>query len=207
MNIFYLDHDPSIAAVYHCDKHVVKMIIEYCQLLSTAHRLLDGEVYTELSDNGRRIKRWKLSDDRESILYKASHINHPSAIWVRQSAENYGWLVSLLENLLAEYTHRYGKHHASERLLWSLKFKPKKIATSKFTEPPQAMPEYCKIPGNSVAAYQNYYLKEKVRFAKWTNRNCPSWWDIYNPINIKTTRTENDTEKTLASNRGKTRTS
>jgi hypothetical protein len=42
MNIFYLDEDPKICAQYHCDKHVVKMIIEYAQLLSTAHRVLDG---------------------------------------------------------------------------------------------------------------------------------------------------------------------
>ena len=43
MNIFYLHKDPDICAEYHCDKHVLKMIIEYAQLLSTAHRMLDGE--------------------------------------------------------------------------------------------------------------------------------------------------------------------
>ena len=42
MNIFYLDENPKKCAKYHCDKHVVKMIIEYAQLLSTAHRLCDG---------------------------------------------------------------------------------------------------------------------------------------------------------------------
>ena len=42
MNIFYLDPNPQIAAELHCDKHVVKMVIEYGQLLSTAHRMLDG---------------------------------------------------------------------------------------------------------------------------------------------------------------------
>ena len=41
MNIFYLNEDPRIAAEEHCDKHVCKMTIEYCQLLSTAHRALD----------------------------------------------------------------------------------------------------------------------------------------------------------------------
>ena len=81
MNIFYLDPDPRTCAEMHCDKHVVKMIIEYAQLMSTAHRVIDGTEYTDMTANGRRIKRWRLDDDRESILYKASHINHPSAIW------------------------------------------------------------------------------------------------------------------------------
>ena len=44
MNIFYLHEDPQVSAKMHCDKHVVKMIIEYAQMLSTAHRMLDGKV-------------------------------------------------------------------------------------------------------------------------------------------------------------------
>ena len=43
MNIFVLDRDPKLAAQQHLDKHVVKMILEYAQLLSTAHRMLDGK--------------------------------------------------------------------------------------------------------------------------------------------------------------------
>ena len=46
MNIFCLDQDPHLAARMHCDKHVVKMILEYGQMLSTAHRMRDGR-YTE----------------------------------------------------------------------------------------------------------------------------------------------------------------
>ena len=80
MNIFYLDPDPKTCAQMHCDKHVTKMIIEYSQLMSTAHRVIDGEEYIDNS-SGRKIKRWKLSDIREDVLYKATHINHPSAIW------------------------------------------------------------------------------------------------------------------------------
>mgnify|MGYP001364327535 CR=1 FL=1 len=40
MNIFELDENPLVCASMHCDKHVVKMPIEYAQLLSTAHRVL-----------------------------------------------------------------------------------------------------------------------------------------------------------------------
>ena len=63
MNIFFLDYDAQRCAEYHCDKHVVKMIIEYAQLMSTAHRILDGKQYIE-NNKGRMIKRWKLNDNR-----------------------------------------------------------------------------------------------------------------------------------------------
>ena len=37
MNIFALSQDPKEAAKAHGDKHVVKMILESCQMLYTAH--------------------------------------------------------------------------------------------------------------------------------------------------------------------------
>ena len=82
MNIFALSSDPFESAQMMCDKHVVKMIIETAQLLSTAHRVLDGEQYTDKTSNGRSIQRWRLTDayDMENSLYKATHINHPSAV-------------------------------------------------------------------------------------------------------------------------------
>ena len=43
MNIFFLHQNPKIAAQMHCDKHVVKMVLEYAQILSTAHRVIDGD--------------------------------------------------------------------------------------------------------------------------------------------------------------------
>ena len=64
------------------------MILEYAQLLSTAHRVLDGVEIIEkkyvlgsLPARWRKCKVWKLNDDRDSILYKATHMNHPSAVW------------------------------------------------------------------------------------------------------------------------------
>ena len=65
MNIFYLHSDPRTCAEYHCDKHVVKMILEYAQLLSTAHRILDGTMSVGLSKTGRKQTRYILPDDRE----------------------------------------------------------------------------------------------------------------------------------------------
>ena len=79
MNRFVLDLDPKVAAEYHCNKHVVKMIIEYAQLMSTAHRMLDGKEYVDNS-SGRKIKRWRLNDHIDSMIYKASHVNHPFVV-------------------------------------------------------------------------------------------------------------------------------
>ena len=53
MNIFYLDKRPDDCAEMHADKHCVKMILEYAQMLSTAHRVLD--------------------ENSSDLLYKATH--------------------------------------------------------------------------------------------------------------------------------------
>jgi len=177
MNIFYLDDNPKICAQYHCDKHVVKMIIEYAQLMSTAHRMLDGELYIDDS-SGRKIKRWRLDDsDMEQVVYKASHVNHPSAIWTRQSTGNYKWLYDLWFDLCSEYTHRYGKEHMTwTKLVIPLDFNPKNLAKGPMTNIPQAMPDHCKMT-LPIDAYRNYYLLEKQRFAKWTKREIPEWFN------------------------------
>ena len=56
MNIFVVDDCPEKSARSLCDKHVVKMILESAQMMSTTHRVLDGEEYYDLSKNNRRIK-------------------------------------------------------------------------------------------------------------------------------------------------------
>ena len=56
MNIFCLHEDPKIAAQMSCDKHVVKMILESAQLLSTCHRVQDGTEYYDKTKNDRKIK-------------------------------------------------------------------------------------------------------------------------------------------------------
>ena len=178
MNIFKTNEDPRIAAQEHCDKHVVKMCVEYAQLLSTAHRMIDGEMYYSLSKNNRRIRRYKHPNKRlDENLMKACHFNHPSNVWARETKGNYIWLYTLLDYSLQEYTERYNKIHGVQ---WRMPFlirPPKKINQSmKVTELPQAMPEYCKIPGNPIAAYKNYYIKEKTRFAVWKNGNIPLWF-------------------------------
>jgi hypothetical protein len=178
VNIFYLDHDVRKCAEMHNDKHTVKMILEYCQLLSTAHRYLDGVEQIGKTKTGRNVKRWKLGDERDSILYSATHINHPSAVWCRQNAANYQWLHQLLVELCKEYTFRYGKVHKCERdgLVNQLARLPDTIKSAPFTQPTPAMPDGVKIPGDSVASYRNYYINNKTHLANWKKREVPSWY-------------------------------
>lgn len=176
MNIFALHPDPCVAAKMHCDKHCVKMIIEYAQLLSTAHRVLDGVQYEDKTSSNRRIKRWRLNDSREQYLYKATHINHPSAVWTRQAKSNYQWLYILFTELLAEYTHRYGKKHECSKLVDKLRVVPYNISNTSFTMPTPAMPDIYKV-GSVVESYRNYYRGDKKRFATWKNRQVPEWFN------------------------------
>lgn len=177
MNIFVLDSNPKLAAQYHCDQHCVKMITEYAQLLSTAHRILDGDMYIDDS-SGRKIKRWRLADHRENSLYKATHINHPCSIWTRESSENYIFLYTLYTFLHDEYKQRYNRDHkAYITLKHDLADLPTNINRSKgYTTPPQAMPEYCQT-SDVVTAYRNFYNLEKYKFARWKLLNLPHWYN------------------------------
>lgn len=158
MNIFYLSSDPVEAAKYHCDKHCVKMIVEYAQLMSTAHRLTDSPV--------------------KEKCYRATHKNHPSSIWVRSSQQNYRWLWYCFAALGQEFLERRNKPHKTyTKLLAVLKNIPD-IPDEPFSEPPQCMPDYCKVVGDSVFAYRRYYRMEKAGFAKWEwgKAETPYWW-------------------------------
>ncbi len=154
------------------------MILEYCQLLSTAHRYLDGVEVIGKTKTGRNVKRWKLGDDRDTILYSATHINHPSAVWCRKNAANYKWLHELLVALCKEYTFRYGKVHKCERegLVAQLARLPDTITSAPFTQPTPAMPDEVKIAGDSVASYRNYYINNKTHLANWKKREVPTWY-------------------------------
>jgi hypothetical protein len=154
MNIFFLDWDVNKCAKDHCDKHVVKMILETAQLLCGVHHI---DVH-----------------NTEHVPYKLSHKNHPCAIWTRTSLTNYLYLCELGLALCKEYTQRYGKRHKSQDVIeWCLISKPK-IQDIGFTEPPKAMPDEYKV-SDVVESYRNYYRGAKMGFAVWKNGCEPEW--------------------------------
>lgn len=182
MNIFYLDQDPRQCAEWMVDKHVVKMILETAQLLSTAHRVLDGqlvEVSFFVDGLDRRVKKkklWLLEDTRNDVLYNATHMNHPSAIWARQSVENYNWLVEHLFALGDEYTYRYGKvHKTMTKLGYEIQSPPHNLRDWDMTPMPSCMAEEYIISDDPVTNYRNYYKHGKSNIHAWKNREAPSW--------------------------------
>lgn len=169
MNIFALDNDPTLAAQWQCDKHVVKMIVETAQLLSTAHRILDGDlaVITNYRNGkpSRRKKVWVLEDgDADKAFYAVTHPNHPCNIWCRENASNYSWLYHHFVALVEEYQLRYNRKHATAtRLKDFVCAIPQNIPSGKITPFAIAMksvPE-CIVESDPVASYRNYY-KHKV---------------------------------------------
>ena len=146
-------------------------------MLSTSHRVLDGEEYYDRTKNNRRIKRWRLSDEREGKLWKASFVGHPCTQWTMESRMNYRWHATHALALCREYTHRYEKIHNSQALIeYLFNREPLNIKEGGLTKFAVAMPDQYKVEC-SVESYRNYYRGEKAYFAKWKNRDTPVWWE------------------------------
>jgi len=151
------------------------MILESCQLLSTAHRVVDGTQYTDTTKTGRSVKRWRLYDERDTIVYQATHINHPSSVWCRSSVENYNWLVEHMYGLMDEYKHRYNKTHKCIDVAYLLQSPPKNLQEYDYTSMPCAMDEQYIISDDPLTNYRNYYKVGKTHLHKWSNRQPPEW--------------------------------
>jgi len=174
-----LDDNPKIAAKMLDDVRVVKMITESAQMLSTAHRILDGRKIL-VHTTSRNRTHWELPEPFESNLYKVAYRNHPCNIWIRETTDNYQWLFDHFVALAQEYTLRYGKKHKSSGLIRFLLRYPLNIMDGPLTFPALAMPEEYKS-SNFVESYRSYFNGEKLfpkkRPASWKNNEIPSWVD------------------------------
>lgn len=159
MNIFVLSSKPAVAARMLCDAHVVKMTLESAQILSTVWRWYYP----------RPPKNW------DEIVYASTHLRHPCVQWTMRSADNYDWLVAHALEIAAQYTQRYGKVHASETVVHTLKNAPYALNRCGHTPFVQCMPERYRVPGDPVLAYRAYYLGEKMHFAHWRHTEPPYW--------------------------------
>jgi hypothetical protein len=182
MNLFVLDKCPIKSAELQCDKHVVKMIVESAQMLSTVHRMLDGTESRIRSKSGKTmVKHWEMPDPTDDkLLYKAVHMNHPCTVWSRETHLNYLWHYIHFCALCDEYTYRYGKIHASDILLRSrLRKLPVNIPHGPKTPQPLAMgsnPE-CMDHSDIVGSYRKFYQTKQERFSMdWTKRSVPEWF-------------------------------
>ena len=149
MNIFILDTEPKYAAQAHADKHVVKMILESAQMLSTV--LGQG--------------------------YKATHKNHPCTLWTARSRDNAEWLYELASHLNDEYKRRY-KHTVSHKSWDVIRHyhnaqARRVLENSGLTPFALAMPEEYKSE-DPVASYRAYYRSKP--FVGWSHGPEPEWW-------------------------------
>jgi len=152
MNIFLLDHDIELCAQYHCDQHVVKVIMGGVQIMCTALN--------------------KLGLDTP---YASTQRKHPCVLWVGESYDNFLWLKALTLSLNDEYVYRFDKvnDHASIDVLQSIS--GYRYARRGLTSFAQAMPAQYRIPGNAMQAYRQFYIAEKPD-ARWTRREQPAWF-------------------------------
>ena len=161
VNIFYLDEDPVIAAKMQCNKHVVKMSCETAQVLCSAFN--PGEA-----------------------PYLRSHYNHQHAIWARESRDNYRWLLIHGLALCKEYTERYGKIHASEKVIkwcfrnaYRIDFPKEGLTTPPYAISPDMncrtlISEFDSL--SRVEQYHLYYIMDKSHFAVWPEGKMPQWY-------------------------------
>ena len=154
MNIFYVNDDPILSADDLAYRHVVKMIVESSQMLSTAHRIL-GTV---------------ISGD---ILYKKTHINHPSNVWIRESTLHYDWVWHNAKRMCELYTLKSGKKHASEKVLDVLITHPITLYDNGFKRPPACVDDDLKHLAESHSVKYAYKAYLNRKYQEWLDRDKP----------------------------------
>jgi hypothetical protein len=190
MNLFVLNVNPKKAAEAHGDKHVIKMILEACQMLYTAHwtshypELLNERSAIKISKAHKLLAippqmvaapKRKCADEQG---YRPVHLHHPCTIWIRQSTGNYLWAVELALAIAEEYEYRWpGRVHSCKaHALW-LKANVPNIPEGKLMTFAVAMdPEY-KVSGDPIASYIKYYKgsKKDRNLTVYTRRTPPDF--------------------------------
>jgi hypothetical protein len=183
MNLFVLSECPIKAAQLQCNAHATKMVVESAQMLSTAHRMLDGYLEKRPSSSGKRMSKYYVHPDEvlEQELYKAVHHYHPCTVWTMETSANYEWHYKHFVALAEEFEYRYEKVHGSFAKLGKLLSKlPDNIPQGEQTIWPLAMksnPE-CMFPSDPVKSYRLFYQTKQERFKmEWKKRSVPSWFE------------------------------
>ncbi len=216
MNIFLLDLDPTKCAQAHADKHVVKMLLEACQLLYTAHWVIEYPHILEYKAPVKLAivqKHLAIPDSLKTAPpslsrpnepgFRPCHIHHPCAIWVRQSFDNYIFLTNLAIALAEEFKYRYpkkGAHACEAHAHWLHSNYPRVMSDIGLTPFVQAMDIQYRKP-DPVEGYRNYYLTSKKDrgLLTYKKREPPSWVLSYEDVLSKTTEAQMD-EAGLAKN-------
>ena len=160
MNRFIIEDTPQKIAKSLCDQHIVKMPLEESQMLCTAlwHH---APQYAEKHD-----------------LYKPVHQKHPCTLWAMETRSNYEWAFCLYREMLFEYMDRYKKGHGASKhydALWLGRFE---IPSGSFTKHPQCFSGHDELKTDEffpIKAYREFYILDKLRFARYKYTNKPQW--------------------------------
>jgi hypothetical protein len=190
MNIFVLHWKQRKAARWHVDKHVVKMILETCQLLYTAHwvlfypQLQDCKSAVALSRVQKQLEvpeyMWLAPDCEASGEpgYRPCHVWHPCTKWTRECSGNYLWLAKLGIELAREFRFRFKKEHSCEKhIVWLYENLPLTIQMAPQNGFPIAMGDEYKISKDPIVCYRHFYRTSKAErgLIKYTGRQIPHW--------------------------------
>jgi len=168
VNIFVLDYEPELAAMWLCDKHVVKMPVESAQMMASA------------------LRRHGATDDdmpltKSGTPYRGGYKHHPCTVWAGECQANFWWLFRHAREICRQYSLRYNKVHACEYAILSmgdrlctLPGRTKNLSLLSRTDFVQAMPDELKRDC-PVEAYRNYYRIAKRSIAKYRLGNAPEW--------------------------------
>ena len=118
MNIFALSSDPHEAARWAIDKHVIKMVLETAQILSTVS--------------------WRYGVEAP---YRPTHAQHPCTLWAGETIANWHWLLEHGLALADEYARRYGREHKSRAVIEWAALHGGRPAEGDLTPFAQAMPD------------------------------------------------------------------
>jgi hypothetical protein len=147
MNIFVLDYDTEKCAQYHCDKHVVKMILESAQLLSSAHQYHGYQ---------------------EGYKMSKGHMNHPCSIWVFNLAQDLGFEYTY------RYGKQHKSIEVIDSLPYPGVLPDKEL--TKFAKAFGDY-EHLKQIEDPVLAYREYYKLAKADIVAYNKgRDFPDWY-------------------------------
>ena len=169
LNIFVTNESPVLSAQVLPDKHIVKMPLECCQMLSIVASKEWGHDYGHLPRK----------DGTPYKTEKGAFRNHPCTIWANESIDNAAWLIAHGISLCEEYEHRYNKIHSCYYTLVDALFMFPSGMPHNHTPFVRAMPDEFKQDTSidTLTAYKMYisskpwvasnYLRDQSRKPDW----------------------------------------
>lgn len=184
MNIFILHENPKEAAIMHCERHILKMIIEHTQMLAAAYYHTIGiSRKKEIAENQEKVSQLfkgfpRKDEDGNDKPYAITHVNHPCTVWTRESLTNFNWLLDCTKYMCEEFTYRYGGKHSVEFIIDWMYENPPNLKDIGLTEFAQAMPDVYKSD-SATEAYRKYYAyKTTYMKVNWKlEERIPNWWN------------------------------